>query len=215
METEIISLSDEKRPAALLNLINIALDTYDDIFSDFDPSPYSSRILSDDFLKEVQRRYVETKKGGFEIRFSLPKALRSAKIEALIKKRLKDYFNDRLQEVNKELKERRKKGGIYILVGFIILGSQILLTTYTSDHTSIARFLEILLVPAGWYGMFVGIENLVEVPQRLEDQRKFYEKFRNATYYFISEEDVVKQIRESAAKAESEPVQEQKSEEKV
>lgn len=35
--------------------ISIWLDNYDDIFSDFDPRPYSQRSLSDDFLAEAKK----------------------------------------------------------------------------------------------------------------------------------------------------------------
>ena len=44
---------------ALLELaeISILLDSYDDIFSDFDPSPYSERTLSDDYFNINDRRF--------------------------------------------------------------------------------------------------------------------------------------------------------------
>ena len=32
--------------------ISLLLDSYDDIFSDFDPRPYNQRALSQDFLAE-------------------------------------------------------------------------------------------------------------------------------------------------------------------
>lgn len=205
MEIQAAIAKKEKKPAAFLNMVHIALDTYDDIFSDFDPSSYSVRILSDDFLKEVQKRYMENKKGIFEVRFTLPKFNRSLKTEALIKKRLKDYFTQQLKYIDDELTKRRKRGGVYIAVGFILLASQIILADY-EGYTNLLKLIEILLVPAGWYGMFVGIENLVEVPGRLEEQKRFYEKFQKAAYYFFSEEDVIQQIEATATKPEEKPL---------
>lgn len=35
--------------------ISLVLDTYDDIFSDFDPRPYGERALSSDFLDEAKK----------------------------------------------------------------------------------------------------------------------------------------------------------------
>ena len=35
--------------------ISLSLDNYDDIFSDFDPRPFSQRALSDDFLIEAKK----------------------------------------------------------------------------------------------------------------------------------------------------------------
>ena len=40
----------------ILSSVHIALDDYDDIFSDFDISPYNQRALSKDFLDELKTR---------------------------------------------------------------------------------------------------------------------------------------------------------------
>jgi hypothetical protein len=81
---------DDER--ASLREITIQLDVYDDIFSDFDPRPYQERELSEDFLKEIQRRYLEDNRGRFEIHFTIPSSERDTKEEALIKKRLREHF---------------------------------------------------------------------------------------------------------------------------
>lgn len=202
---------DEKKPATFLNLVNIALDTYDDIFSDFDPSPYSTRILSDDFLKEVQKKYSERQKGEFEVRFTIPNAQRNPKTEALIKKRIKDYFAQLLKNTEYELQKKRKKGLVYIAVGFTLLATQMYLSTFYDGTNYFIRLVEILLVPAGWYGMFEGIGNFFETPPSLENQYKFYKKLKNANYIFLSEEEVVKVITETnIPKTETLKVEEQK-----
>lgn len=67
--TELAKKVEDGRLSSILNSIQIALDHYDDIFSDFDPSPFSQRMLSDDFLKEMQKRYIETKKGSLKYGF--------------------------------------------------------------------------------------------------------------------------------------------------
>lgn len=198
MEIKKAIATEEMKPATLINLVHIALDNYNDIFSDFDPSPYNARILSDDFLKEVQKRYVENKKGSFEVRFSLPAAVRSSKTETIIKKRLKDYFSMQLRDINHEMKKQKKKGGIYIFTGFIVLSATIFIATYNINSEFYFKVPEILLVPLGWYMMWTGIEKILESPAKLEDQRRFYEKFKKAEYQFISEEEIVKQITEIA-----------------
>ncbi len=193
---------EEKKPATFLNFVNIALDSYDDIFSDFDQSPYSTRILSDDFLKEVQKRYSERQRGGFEIRFTISDKLRNAKTEAVIKKRLKDYFDKLLKNTEYELNKKRRKGIVYIAAGFTLLATQMYLAASNGDNGFLVRLLEILLVPAGWYGMFEGIGNLLEIPAPFESQQKFYKKMKEANYVFMSEEELVKIIKEISDKEE-------------
>jgi len=215
VETKKAIGEEDKKPAAVLNLINIALDTYDDIFSDFDPSPYSTRILSDDFLKEVQKKYSERQRGEFEIRFTIPQAQRNLKTESLIKKRIKDYFSQVLKNTEYELKKKKQKGLLYVAVGFSLLALQMYISTYHNNGNFFAKMIEILLVPAGWYGMFEGIGNLLETPPALESQQKFYTKLKNANYVFMSEEEVVRMIAESTAKTEATAVETKKTESKT
>src|SRR3989338_7233415 len=111
---EIFRKIEEIKPSAVLKIMHISLDTYDDIFSDFDPSSFDRKVLSDDFIKEIQKRYGETKKGEFEINFSIPKKGRSAKVEGVIKKRLKEHFQKQLKDIREAVKRQRKKGAAYV-----------------------------------------------------------------------------------------------------
>ncbi len=184
---------EEKKPSSILNLLHIALDTYDDIFSDFDPSEYDHRILSDDFLKEMQKRHVETKKGDIEVRFSIPEVMRSGKTEALIKKRLNEYFQNQIKLIDTEISKRKRTGMVYFFSGFVVL----LMTVFSADFfpASHARELvAILLTPLGWFGMWEGVGLFVQAPQRYEEQKKFFVKFSKANYVFISEEDFLKEL---------------------
>ena len=188
--------AQEQKTASLINLLHIALDNYDDIFSDFDPSAYERRVLSEDFLKEVQRRYAETKTGDIEIRFSIPAAVRSIKVESTIKKRLKEYFHAQKKEIDSEVSKRKVTGAIYFAVGFFVLG----LTATAAEMFPNSRSVDvtsILLTPIGWFGMWEGVVQLVQVPQKFADQRKFFSKFSKANYIFMDEQEYVQQLARS------------------
>ena len=60
-EKTILSNVTKGKQLALLRDISIWLETYDDIFSDFDPKAYSERVLSDDFLVEIRKVSYEKK----------------------------------------------------------------------------------------------------------------------------------------------------------
>lgn len=51
--------------------ISIWVDTYDDVFSDFDSRPYDNRELSDDFLTEVRKMVRSNAPGKVELKFHL------------------------------------------------------------------------------------------------------------------------------------------------
>lgn len=179
---------EEKKFSSLLNLLHIALDTYDDIFSDFDPTEYAKRALSDDFIKEIQKRYAETKKGDIELRFTVPKAMRSIKTEAIIKKRLKDYFRDQIIHMDAEIFEKKKTGAIYFFTGFLVLLLIMLLVDTLPDSRTV-MVIGILLTPVGWFGMWEGSSLFMQAPVKHEEQKKFFMKFLKANYVFMSEED--------------------------
>lgn len=184
---------EEKKLSSIINSIQIALDGYDDIFSDFDPSPYGQRILSDDFIKEMQKRYIETKKGDFEVRFSLPAAFRDSKTETTIKKRLKDYFHSQMKEIESEIQKHRGMGIMRFAAGFVLLSVELLIRLYLAQQLGL-ELLGVILVPAGWFLMYSGLEQIFDSPYKFKDQQRFARKFHNAIYLFVSEEDVVKNI---------------------
>jgi len=68
--------------------ISIAIDTWDDIFSDFDPRPLGERAVSEDFINELKKRYLETRKGSFLIIIHAPISLKDEKSEKMIIQRL-------------------------------------------------------------------------------------------------------------------------------
>ncbi len=188
---------EEKKPSSLFNLLHIALDTYDDIFSDFDPSAYSHRVLSDDFLKEIQKRYAETKYGDIELKFSIPSARRSIKTETLIKKRLNEYFQNQINLLDIEISNRKRTGSIYFFTGFFVLLSLFIVYSLDKFLSSHAReIITLILTPLGWFGMWEGLNLLIQAPIKYEDQKKFYLKFSKANYIFINEEDFIKELVE-------------------
>lgn len=184
---------EEKKLSSIINSIQIALDGYDDIFSDFDPSPFNQRILSDDFLKEMQKRYIETRKGDFEVRFSLPSDHRDPKVEALIKKRLKDHFSNQLKEIDAGVDKQRRNGAIRLAIGFSLLSLD-LFSTISVPDMFLFKFIGVMIVPAGWFLMYSGLEYLFDYPQKFSDQRRFMRKFHEAIYLFVAEENLVKNI---------------------
>jgi hypothetical protein len=174
--------------AGAMREITITLDNYDDIFSDFDPRPFSKRELSEDFLKEISRRYMENKRGRFEVHFTIPSAERDLKAEALIKKRLREQFTSMVKRESEAIKKTKDRGYFYMLVGFLILLLDTYFYFYLSYESLFYHLITILLVPAGWYGMFTGIGKVIDEPYDASERKKLHEKFERAAYSFMSDE---------------------------
>ncbi len=179
--------ADVKTVSDALKSIQIALDNYDDIFSDFDPSPYPRRLLSNDFLKELYRRYALNRKEEFIVNFTLPKKERSPKTEEVIRKRLKDHFRGRLRKADKKAKELRRNGVVRIAVGFAV--STLMLFSPGAELLPLVTMVSVL----AWYLLWSGYENFFEAAGKTSSRRLYYERFLKAKYNFADEESILRQ----------------------
>ena len=189
---EDIKKIEPKTVSDIFQIAPIALDNYDDIFSDFDPSPYDHRIISEDFLSELHRRYNLTPKDNFVVHFTIPHSLRSEKVENLVRRRIKEHFKDHLKKVQKQVSERTKKGVLFLFIGIVVLILDIVLNS-TLALSSIKPFAELLLV-VSWYFAWNGLENIFEQPEKITLEQSFLEKFSKAEYIFVDQEEMVKSI---------------------
>lgn len=177
----------EGMPEATLRDISIVLDNYDDIFSDFDPRAYGQRELSDDFLKELSKRYVEDSRGNFEVRFFIPAYERDMKAEALIKKRLKEHYSREMKNVEKETDAVHNRGIRYIVTGIcILLGETFIRLTWGNDI--VWSIIGVLILPAGWFAIWTGLERIFDLGPRILKQKTSFEKFAKCNYMFISQD---------------------------
>lgn len=172
-----------------LQATQIALDNYEDIFSDFDPSPIEKRLLSEDFISELRRRHAATGKGEFMVNFTLPKAMRSEKTEALIRKRLKEHFKGRVREIERKAREKADNGSHRLLAGVLLT-----IALFLFPQLEVVPVLTILSVLI-WYSLWSGLENVLEASSSLRRKKAFAEKFMKAEYNFYSEEDVIQSMQ--------------------
>lgn len=178
----------ERALAPEIRQISIMLDTYDDIFSDFDPRGYAERELSTDFTNEMNKRYRTSRTGRIEVRFTLPEKERRKEDEEKIVKRIKQYFAWRVKESSREISNARKKAAGFIIAGITITLLYGVLSEYY-DVSSPNYFFEILLV-AGWFLMWTGLEKFFLGAQHQKKDVEESEKFRKAEYMFFSEESI-------------------------
>ncbi len=172
--------------------VDIALDGYDDLFSDFDPSPYATRILSEDFLNELFRRYSQTSGGRIVVNFTIPKAVRSERTEALVRKRLKDHFRERDKTWDGRIRERVRLGLVRLAIGAVVSAAILLFPEL--DVAPVLTLLSVLV----WYFMWTGFDSLIEVPMRLQRKKVRADRFLAADYNFFSQEDVVQSMQKLA-----------------
>lgn len=168
--------------------ITVAIDTLDDIFSDFDPRPLHQRALSEDFLKEIQKFYKESATGRIQVVFLGPVALKELleknQLEKLIIAHLHQEFRSRSQQAKKAINSIRKTGARFITFGATLLVALTFAQIFQFFPQLGLKLGTELLMPLGWFGMWEGFSNLVETPYKLKEEVTMYDKLSKAQYSF-------------------------------
>jgi len=165
--------------------ISLWLDTYDDIFSDFDPRPFSQRAMSIDFLDEIKRASREKVSGQIELKFLMPSKLRSVETELNIKRRLREHFKKH-EESLKEEKTRGFQYGLFLAgLGFLFMFIGVFFH-YLFGERVLTDILVTLFEPLGWFMMFYGFDNAFYTIKQKKPEIVFYEKMSKAEISFIS-----------------------------
>lgn len=164
--------------------ISIAIDSLDDIFSDFDPSPLSQRIFSEDFVAEIKKRYKQTKRGQFSITIIAPITLKNEQSEKTIKQRIKQHFKHKALQNKQTINHIRKRGVIFITFGVLFLVMITVLTYYKFLKVIWLEMSGIIVVPLGWFGIWEGFSKIVDMPEMLTHNTKIFENLSKATYNF-------------------------------
>ena len=180
------TLSSNKLDAELLakesllqkSEISLWLDTYDDIFSDFDPRPFNERSLSIDFLDEAQRAARDKGQETIQLKLRIPTQKRNTSQETLIKKRLKEYFKKKAEEKTKEVKKVITNGVLFTLLGVLLMILAAAIAFYEAHAAFFATFLLILFEPAGWFFFWEGMGLIVFEARKLKPSNEFYQKMK-------------------------------------
>lgn len=103
------------------------LERYSDLFSDFDPRPYNSRTISDDFIDEVKKRVqISSKSSAADesdrntLLLMMPEHKRNLDIEDQICTRVCDLFERLFRHAKKRVRAARIRGVIWVLLGSIV-----------------------------------------------------------------------------------------------
>ncbi len=163
--------------------ISLILDSYDDIFSDFDPRPFGERALSEDFLYEAKKA-ARDKRTGIELRFLIPRALKNSTSEELIKTRLRNHFRKHYRDIKEEFARRNRLAILMVIIGAVIGAADAILLADSAISTILKDAVEIILTPASWYTIWTGFDRLVVKPKEDVADEIFYKKMVDAQITF-------------------------------
>ena len=164
--------------------ISVWLDTYDDLFSDFDPRPYEERVVSDDFLREAKAFGKEKSAGQFELVLLIPHKLQDTEKETVIVKRLHEFFSHNHRRAHATVTSNRRSGAGMTALALALLLLAAWLRAAHGD-SFLMNFFLVVLEPAGWFTIWNGFDRLFFMPAHLRSDLEFYHKMSTCTISFI------------------------------
>lgn len=165
------------------HIISLWLDSYDDIFSDFDPRAYSERNISDDFLDEVKKVSIESDFIISEIKLLIPSKVRQQDAETVITKRLHSYFIKNQHYFFKKKMTERKRGLLFIMVGVFMMTIASMVSSFRSGNILMHTLL-MVFEPAGWFLVWSGMETLINSSRKEKPELDFYNKIMKSKIVF-------------------------------
>lgn len=165
--------------------ISIWLDNYDDLFSDFDPRPYSERVLSDDFIREVRKVCNEKDETINEFHLLLPMAKRSEETEKIVTKRLQNHFRKYYHQYLQLTKKGKKKAIICLISGMVLMTGASFLSSLSSRNLLLNAIL-IISEPSGWFLVWYGLDALFYNSKQKTSELNFYNMLSKSKISFTS-----------------------------
>ncbi len=166
--------------------IVIALDTYDDIFSDFDIRSYRERAFSRDFLDELHIRLRRAGDGAeHRIIMLMPARDRNERDERLIAERMKAFFAERRGIYVRKDRLAKLRALLFVTTG---VAFSFVANYFAGRLSSLPLLKDFLLIPA-WFFVWSGLEMLLKNRDEMLDKSRYYAALSGAEASFRDREE--------------------------
>ena len=142
-----------------MEALRLWLDSYNDLYSDFDSRHLGRRRISEDFMHELQQAMTGEYASTNDLILQLPEAERQPETESRIIERLQRYFQGQFKEAQFKHRKKVRAGWILIAAGLAIMVINAWISIEYPDHNVIMAS-KVVLEPAGWFMMWTGLDIL-------------------------------------------------------
>lgn len=180
-----VDKDDIKKELLIKSELSIWLDTYDDIFSDFDSRPYSERTLSDDFIIEAKKMAKEKPSGKIELKLLMPEQLRNEESESVIIKSMHHHFRRISGNIVAEKKQIEKWGMLSTACGILLMIIAAFIINLP-EKNFLSNTILVILEPAGWFLLWTGLDFFVYRSNKRKPDLDFNTKMAHSEITFLS-----------------------------
>lgn len=164
-------------------LIEVSLDDYDDIYDDWDPSPFKKRDIEDEFDDFIVNSSEDIPLNlGISIILYLPASKLDHKKEATLKAAYQNYYSYALDRIYKQRTNLQKKNIAYLFLSILLLSMG-----YFFFKEGQSVFLSVLnegVLIGGWVFLWEFFTNILIKTSELRTTYRIYKRLYNAEIRF-------------------------------
>lgn len=165
-------------------MIEVALDRYTDIFSEWDPAPFKRRELDPDLQLYLEGSADEIPpKHAIEVCFTLPPGHRNAAMEQEVRRGLSNSVDFKLYLLRRDIKLINTRTFHYVLAG---LGTLLVATLMAepSEGSVVTSVLTEGLFIGGWVFLWEAVSLFFFSNRDLLNRYSLYQRFRRSQVIF-------------------------------
>ncbi len=168
-------------------LIEVSLDDYDEVYDDWDPSPFKKRDIEDEF-----NDFIVDSSGDIPLRMDvqivlhLPEGKRSAEKETILVSAYRYFYGYIVQRMRKDLDNQRVKAFSYLFFSLIFMS-----IGYFFTVEGRSMFLTVLhegILIGGWVFLWEFITTLFISGRDKVKEFKLFQRLLNADVKFVYHE---------------------------
>lgn len=166
-------------------VIDISLDTYLELFNDWDRSPIRRKDLNHELFEYLEEAAYEIpNKYQTKITFGMPEAVKNEQKQENSITGLRNNFRNTIHFINRTLSTNNRKSILYALLGLIF----IVLSTIFEQFLPETFFFTVLaqgIFVGGWVLLWEAFSLFIFVSYEHRDRRKRYRRFLNSKIEFM------------------------------
>lgn len=189
IDNKILNYLYKRNPKSKAYIIEVKLNSYQDLFNNLDPSPLRKRDLDDDFITYLEESSIDIPmKNNIELHIFIPEEIQEPEKEERIKTGLKAYYNYKILTISREIKKFYKDTIAFIAFGICCL----FLSFYLNAQIEYSVIFEIVVEGfniGGWVFFWEALSILFFEVRKLKTEIKRFQRIINTKIQFPSIKD--------------------------
>lgn len=168
-------------------LIDVSLDDYDDVYDDWDPSPFKKRDIEDEFNDFIVNSS-EDIPFNFDISIILylPTSKKDPKKEEALISAYQNYYNYAIERLNKFKLNLHRKTISYLILSVSLLSAGYFF--FGNDQNVLINVLHEGILIGGWVFLWEFFTNIFITTRELQNEYKLYKRLYQSKIKFIYRE---------------------------